>query len=310
MDTRLVDHAIRDTRYGLRLLKRSPIFTVVAILSLALGIGANAAIFHLIDTIQLRSLAIAHPEELAEVRPDGPQAFGTYDGVNAKATGPLWELIRANQGAFSTMFAWGDAGFVVGRGAESRRARGLWVSGDFFGALGIVPASGRLLGPDDDRNGCGAAAVISHGFWQSSFGGRESAIGSRAHRARSAGHRHRRGAGVVHGPRGRRDVRHRAAALRHRALGRAHAATRSLVADDHGPAEAGVDRDARERAPARAEPRRSRRDDSARLRRCAGRRLPPAAVRRRSRGPRRQPAARRARCFADALCSDSPASCC
>ena len=60
----------------------------MAILSLALGIGANAAIFHLIDTIELRSLAIAHPQELAEVRPDGPQAFGSYDGVNAKATEP------------------------------------------------------------------------------------------------------------------------------------------------------------------------------------------------------------------------------
>ena len=178
MDTRLVDHALRDVRYGLRLLKRSPIFAVVAILSLALGIGANAAIFHLVDTIQLRSLAIANPQELAEVRPDGPQAFGMYDGVNAKATGPLWELIRANQSAFSTLFAWGDTEFVVGRGAESRRVRGLWVSGDFFGTLGVVPVSGRLLGPGDDRGGCDAAAVISHGFWQSSFGGRENAIGS------------------------------------------------------------------------------------------------------------------------------------
>jgi putative ABC transport system permease protein len=178
MDTRLVDHAIRDARYGLRLLKRSPIFTVVAIFSLALGIGANAAIFHLIDTIQLRSLAVANPQELAEVRPDGPQAYGSYDGVNAKATGPLWTLIRENQSAFSTTFAWGDTGFVVGRGAESRRARGLWVSGDFFGALGIAPARGRLLGPGDDRSGCDAAAVISHGFWQSSFGGRDTAVGS------------------------------------------------------------------------------------------------------------------------------------
>ena len=178
MDIRFVDHAIRDARYGLRLLKRSPIFTVVAILSLALGIGANAAIFHLIDTIQLRSLAIAQPQELAEVRPDGPQAFGTYDGVNAKATGPLWTLIRAHQSAFSTMFAWGDTTFVVGRGADARRAGGLWVSGDFFGALGIAPARGRLLGPGDDRSGCEAAAVISHGFWQSAFGGRESAVGS------------------------------------------------------------------------------------------------------------------------------------
>ena len=169
--------ARRDARYGLRLLRRSPIFTSVAILSLALGIGANAAIFHLIDTIQLRSLAIAHPEELAEVLPDGPQAYGTYDGANAKATGPLWEQIRANQGAFATMFAWGDAGFVVGRGAESRRARGLWVSGDFFGALGITPLRGRLLGAGDDHSGCAAAAVISHGFWQSAFGGRDDAIG-------------------------------------------------------------------------------------------------------------------------------------
>ena len=76
------------------------------------------------------------------------------------------------------MFAWGDAELVVGRGAESRRARGLWVSGDYFGVLGIAPARGRLLAPDDDRNGCAAAAVISHGFWQSSFGGRENAVGS------------------------------------------------------------------------------------------------------------------------------------
>jgi putative ABC transport system permease protein len=178
MDTRVVDHASRDARYGLRLLQRSPIFSVVAILSLALGIGANAAIFHVIDAIQLRTLAVARPHELAEVRPDGPQAFGTYDGVNAKATAPLWELIRTNQRAFSTMFAWGDAELVVGRGAESRLARGLWVSGGFFGALGITPARGRLFRPDDDRAGCGATAVISHGFWQSSFGGRESAVGS------------------------------------------------------------------------------------------------------------------------------------
>jgi predicted permease len=175
---RFVDHALRDTRYGLRLLRRSSIFTVVAILSLALGIGANAAIFELIDTIRLRSLPIANSQELAEVRPDGPQAFGTYDGVNAKATVPLWELIRSNQSAFSSMFAWGDAGFVVGRGGDARPARGLWVSGDYFAVLGIAPERGRLIGPGDDHRGCGAAsAVISHAFWQSYFGGRDSAVG-------------------------------------------------------------------------------------------------------------------------------------
>jgi predicted permease len=76
------------------------------------------------------------------------------------------------------MFAWGDGAFVVGRGAEARRARGLWVSGGFFGALGVAPARGRLLAPGDDRSGCDAAAVIGYGFWQSAFGGRESVVGS------------------------------------------------------------------------------------------------------------------------------------
>lgn len=176
---RLADTLLRDTRYGLRLLKRSPLFTTVAILSLALGIGANAAIFQLIDAIRLRSLPLVHPEDLAEVRADGPQAFGSYEGVNAKATYPLWELMQTQQTAFAAMFAWGDTEFLVGRGAEARPAHGLWVSGSFFPALGLSPERGRLLGPGDDRRGCGAgSAVISAAFWQAYFGGRESVIGS------------------------------------------------------------------------------------------------------------------------------------
>ena len=177
--SRFADQVIRDTQYGLRLLIRSPIFTAVAVLSLALGIGANAAIFQLIDTVQLRTLPVANPQELAEVRVEGPQAFGTYEGVNAKVTAPLWELIRANQTAFASIFAWGDAQFPVGHGADLRSARGLWVSGEFFPVVGITPERGRLLGPDDDRRGCGAgSAVISHAFWQSYFGGREAAVGA------------------------------------------------------------------------------------------------------------------------------------
>src|SRR5215208_4730281 len=71
---RFAENLLRDTRHGLRLLRRGPIFTAVAILSLALGVGANAAIFQLVDTIRLRSLPVANPQELAEVRSDGPQA--------------------------------------------------------------------------------------------------------------------------------------------------------------------------------------------------------------------------------------------
>ena len=79
----IVDHLIRDARYGLRLLRRSPVFAAVAILSLALGIGANAAIFQLIDMVSLRSLPIANPQELAEVRADGVYAFGAHhDGFH------------------------------------------------------------------------------------------------------------------------------------------------------------------------------------------------------------------------------------
>jgi len=179
-NVQIVDHMIRDTRYGLRLLRRAPIFAAVAILSLALGIGANAAIFQLIDTVRLRSLPIANPQELAEVRADGVYAFGSHhDGFNSEVTYALWEQIRVHQSAFSAMFAWGNAELLVGRGGEARLARALWVSGDFFPVLGITPERGRLLEADDDRRGCGAgAAVVSHAFWQTYFGGRESVIGT------------------------------------------------------------------------------------------------------------------------------------
>ncbi|HJZ72937.1 MAG TPA: ABC transporter permease [Vicinamibacterales bacterium] len=170
---------VRDVRYGARLLARTPVFASVVILSLALGIGANAAIFQLIDSLRLRSLPIANPQELAEVRAEGVHAFGVSQDFNAEVTYPLWEEIRARQTAFARIFAWGNTTFLVGQGADIHRARGLWVSGDFFPTLGIVPERGRLLTTDDDRRGCGAGpAVISHGFWQTYFGGRDSAIGS------------------------------------------------------------------------------------------------------------------------------------
>jgi predicted permease len=173
-----LDTVMRDLRYGMRLLARSPIFTAVAILSLALGIGVNAAIFQLIDAVRLRSLPVANPQELAEIRPDGPQAFGSYQSAYAAATYPLWQEIRGAQHAFSRVEAWGSAALLIGRGSERRPARGLWVSGDFFTVLGIAPARGRLFTAGDDRRGCGAgAAVISDGFWKTSFGGADSAIG-------------------------------------------------------------------------------------------------------------------------------------
>ncbi len=179
MLTLVVEHLTRDARYSLRALGRTPVFAAVAIVSLALGIGANAAIFQLIDTVRFRSLPVASPAGLVEVRAEGVHGFGVSTNYNAEVTNPLWEQIRDHQGALASMFAWGNAQLEVGRGDHARQAHGLWVSGDFFRALGIAPERGRLLTTDDDRKGCGAAAVVvSHAFWQGHLGGSENVIGS------------------------------------------------------------------------------------------------------------------------------------
>ena len=175
----LVDHTLRDLRHAIRLLRRSPVFTAVAIASLALGIGANAAFFQLIDHVHLRSLGVRSPQELAEVKVAGVRNFGVSDGFNSEITYPLWEQIRAHQQAFSGVFAWGRFNPLVGRGADARQVSALWASGDFFSVLGVQPARGRLLMSADDHRGCGATSVVvSHAFWQRYFGGRESAVGS------------------------------------------------------------------------------------------------------------------------------------
>jgi hypothetical protein len=107
----LIENTLQDLRYAGRTLRRSPGFTAVAILSLALGIGANTAIFQLLDAVLLRSLPVAKPQELAEVRVSGgPPAVGIFRGINSEMTNPLWEQIREHQEAFSGIFAWSDAG--------------------------------------------------------------------------------------------------------------------------------------------------------------------------------------------------------
>src|SRR5262249_37927713 len=91
---------------------------------------------------------------------------------------PLWEQIQSHHDAFRSIFAWGQTMFLVGRDADVRRARGVWVSGDFFSAIGVPPERGRLLAGADDHRGCGAgAAVVSDAFWRTRLGGQESAVG-------------------------------------------------------------------------------------------------------------------------------------
>jgi predicted permease len=175
----LVDNVWRDLRYGARLLRLNPGFATVAILSLALGVGANTAIFQLLDAVRLRTLPVTRPEQLVDLRiPGDDNRSGAFMGLHPSLTNPLWERLRDRQQAFSGVFAWGSTAFELSAGGESREAEGLWVSGDYFRTLGVQPVIGRLLVADDDRRGCAApAAVISYGFWQREYGGSRSAVG-------------------------------------------------------------------------------------------------------------------------------------
>ena len=171
--------ALQDLRFASRTLRKSPAFTATAILTLALGIGANTSIFQLLDAVRLRGLPVADPSSLVRVQIKGGIHDFLYQNETALTTA-LWEQIRKQQGVFSGVFAWASLRYAIGRGEQERLAEGLWVSGEMFPVLGIVPARGRLFTPEDDRPDCGTSgAVISYALWQSEFGGKDSVVGSR-----------------------------------------------------------------------------------------------------------------------------------
>jgi predicted permease len=165
----------QDLRYAMRMIARSPVFAATAILTLALGIGANTAIFQLIDAVQLRSLPIANPRELAEVRIIGGNGgFGINPGRYSEMTRPLFEELRAHQEAFSGMFAWAAFELRIGERNETRPANGIIVSGDFFRVLGVQPFRGRLIEPQDEASACPySRVVLSYAYWQRELGGRD-----------------------------------------------------------------------------------------------------------------------------------------
>ncbi len=179
----VLDTLWRDLRFGVRLLRRSPGFTTVAALSLALGIGANTAIFQLLDAVRLRSLPVKDPGQLVEVRLDNPGPRpGNVVARYAQLTYPQWERLGADQQAFSSLLAWSPSRFNLARGGEVRNAQGMFVSGSFFEVLGVPAARGRVLGAADDQRGCGSrAAVISCAFWQREDGGGPTVVGRAIH---------------------------------------------------------------------------------------------------------------------------------
>ncbi len=166
--TRWLEEIAQDLRYGLRMLRLSPAFTLVAVASLALGIGANSAIFGLVDSVLLKSLPVREPDRLVLL--DG----GSW-------THPIWEQIRDRQAEIvSGAAAWSELRFDLSRGGPTEPVEGLWVSGEFFDVLGVPAIAGRTFtARDDARDGGpdGPVAVISYAFWQRHFGGAADAIG-------------------------------------------------------------------------------------------------------------------------------------
>ena len=166
--TRWLEEIAQDLRYGLRLLRQSPAFTLVAVASLALGIGANSAIFALVDGVLLKTLPVRDPERLV-LLDDGSW------------TNPIWEQVRERQLQFSEgAAAWSGERFDLSRGGATQYVEGLWASGGFFDMLGVPAVLGRTFTPaDDQRSGGpdGPVAVISYAFWQRHFGGAGDVVG-------------------------------------------------------------------------------------------------------------------------------------
>lgn len=159
----------QDVRYGVRTLRRSPAFTTVAVLSLALGIGANTAIFSLLDLVLLRMLPVAAPEQLVIVAHAGssgdPQTGTNY---------PIYETLRDGGRSFSGVLAFWPLAFKLRDGARTETTPGVFVTANYFSVLGVTPVVGRAFDEGDVNE---PRAVISHGLWQRTLGGRADVLG-------------------------------------------------------------------------------------------------------------------------------------
>jgi predicted permease len=183
----------QDVRYGWRTLGKNPLFTSMAVLSLALGIGANTAIYSVMDAIMVRALPVRNPGELAILNwraktTRDPAVVEDHTGSSYSEPGgsktspdfpwPVYELLRDHNDVFSVLFAHERAGqlnLAVRGQAELGPVE--FVSGNFFSGLGVVPAAGRLIADSDNRGGGSQVAVLSYQYWRDRFAGDPAAIG-------------------------------------------------------------------------------------------------------------------------------------
>ena len=187
-----LDSILSDCRFAFRMLLKSPGFNAVAILTLALGIGANTAIFSLIDAALLRSLPVRDPQQLVVFQwaaLHSPNTKGQYSYMSCPSPNaseehgcsfsyPMFQQFKSLQGAFSSVTALGgDVGLNLRGNGPASFVHGELVSGEFFDALGVRAAVGRTFAPSDDKPGTSGVAVLGYGYWQSAFGGDPAVVG-------------------------------------------------------------------------------------------------------------------------------------
>ena len=185
----------QDVRFALRILRKSPGFTAVVVLTLALGIGANTAIFTLVNSVLLQAIPVSHPEELVVLRwsahkePESTGMSGFGDCTMRRSAGdesgcsmpyPVYRALAQRRDLFTNITAFaGTADLNLAGNGQASIASGELVSGTYFDALGVPAALGRTLGTADEQTGADAVAVLDYGYWQRMFGGAPGVLGRR-----------------------------------------------------------------------------------------------------------------------------------
>src|SRR5437660_9627447 len=180
-----LESIVRDLRYAMRSLKNRPAFTLTVIATLALGIGANTAIFPLVDALVLRPLPVLHPEQLVIVSdPADVNANNVGDPVTDYVSFPVYRDVRARNTVFTDMYANGASGSLdvnmgAGTDATAEPPHARFVTGNFFSVLGVPAYAGRTFtAAEDGAPGEDPVAVLTYDYWQSRFSGSSAAIGS------------------------------------------------------------------------------------------------------------------------------------
>jgi hypothetical protein len=181
---------IQDLRYGVRMILKQKSVTAIAVLSLALGIGANTALFSIVDAMLLKMLPVKEPDRLVLFRASAPREFspGSYTGNSN--TDPVtgqrrmtsfpyqsFQRLREQQGQLSDLFAFGNVNLNVSAEGQAEVASGQAVSGNYYAGLGVQALLGRTITDEDDKAAASPVAVLSYRYWQKRFNGNPAVLG-------------------------------------------------------------------------------------------------------------------------------------